>query len=250
MSTARKVDTADQHAGDQLPSPQGAPWRRVAWRVVRISGLVLAVAGGLLAMLVVAYAFINPPASNLMIAHRLAGKPVQHTWVAFERISPNVVHAVVPSEDARFCRHWGIDWGELYHAIANADARGPRGASTITMQTAKNLFLWSDRNYVRKAIEMPLALAMDFVWSKRRMLEVYLNIAEWGPGVFGIEAAARHHFSKSASTLTKREAALLAAALPNPIVRRAGRPGPRTRAYARIVRKRMARGPELAACVF
>jgi monofunctional biosynthetic peptidoglycan transglycosylase len=117
------------------------------------------------------------------------------------------------------------------------------------MQTAKNLFLWSERSYLRKAIEIPLAYLTSLFWSKPRMMEIYLNIVEWGPGVFGAEAASRHHFGKSASRLTRREAALLAAALPNPHVRKAGRPGPRTQRLAQTIERRMPNARSRAACV-
>ena len=114
----------------------------------------------------------------------------------------------------------------------------PRGASTIPMQTAKNLFLWPGRSYIRKALEIPLAYAVRFGWGRRRLLEIYLNFAEWAPGVFGAEAAARHHFKRTAARLTPRQAALLAATLPNPYLRRAGRPGPRTRRLATVIEDR------------
>ena len=122
-------------------------------------------------------------------------------------------------------------------AIRRAEKRGegPRGASTIPMQTAKNLFLWQDRSYLRKAIEIPLAYTMTVLWPKRRTVEIYLNIAEWAPNVFGAQAAARHHFARSASKITARQAAQLAAALPNPHVRNAGRPGPKTLKLARYI---------------
>jgi monofunctional biosynthetic peptidoglycan transglycosylase len=192
-------------------------------------------------LLILVYRFVDPPYSALMARQRLAGKTITQTWVMLERISPHLVAAVVTSEDARFCHHWGVDWLAIEEALYEPERsdRGPRGASTIPMQTAKNLFLWSDRNYVRKALEMPLAYAMDFLWPKRRMLEIYLNIAEWGPGIFGAEAASRHHFGKRALDLSTREAALLAAALPNPFVRRAGHAGPRTRTVASRIEARM-----------
>jgi monofunctional biosynthetic peptidoglycan transglycosylase len=123
-----------------------------------------------------------------------------------------------------------VDWGALHEVVEEAekDEDSPsRGASTIPMQTAKNLFLWPSRSYIRKGIEIPLALLIDLAWSKRRILEIYLNIAEWGDGIFGAEAAARHYFHKSADRLDAREAALLATALPNPRLRNPARPSPR-----------------------
>ena len=139
------------------------------------------------------------------------------------------------SEDARFCQHGGVDWEALRDVVEAADEDGPaRGASTIPMQTAKNLFLWPSRSYIRKGLELPVALYLDLIWPKRRMMENYLNIAEWGEGVFGAEAAARRYFGKSARDLTRREAALLATALPNPFRRNPARPS---------ARHRRARGP-------
>ncbi len=159
-------------------------------------------------------------------------------------ISTYLLRAVVTSEDARFCRHGGVDWGALAEAMQDS-----RGGSTITMQTAKNLFLWPSRSYIRKAIEIPVALMIDFAWPKRRILEVYLNIAEWGPGVFGAEAAAQYHFGKPASRLTQHEATLLAASLPNPIAREAGDPGRVTALLASRLRARMANSDAYVGCL-
>lgn len=165
------------------------------------------------------------PTSTLMLARWAAGKPYERVYVPLDQISPKLRTAVITSEDALFCRHHGVDWGALREVIDSADEDGPsRGASTIAMQTAKNLFLWPSRSVARKAIEIPLALMIDFVWPKRRVLEVYLNIAEWGEGVFGAEAAARRYFQRSADRLDLRQAALLAAALPNPHLRNPGHP--------------------------
>ena len=185
----------------------------------------------LLMALVAAYRFL-PPISTLMLARYVTGQPVDRVWAPLERISPHLVAAVVASEDARFCDHDGVDWQALQDVMAEADEDGPaRGASTIAMQTAKNLFLWPSRSYVRKGLELPLALLIDAAWSKRRVIEVYLNIAELGPGVFGAEAAARANFNKSAAALTPREAALIATSLPNPMRRNAAKPG---RGHARL----------------
>ncbi len=137
-----------------------------------------------------------------------------------EEISPNLRGAVIASEDSLFCRHHGVDWGALREVLDEADEDGPsRGASTITMQTAKNVFLWPGRSAIRKGLEIPVALFIDFLWGKHRVLEVYFNIAEWGDGIFGAEAAAQHYFHKSARQLSLQEAALLASALPNPHLR-------------------------------
>lgn len=199
--------------------------------------------------LVVLYRWVDPPASALMLAQRLGGTPILQRWTPLERVSPQLVQAVILSEDARFCRHRGVDWEELEQAIDSARDGLPRGGSTISMQLVKNLFLWPSKSYVRKAIEIPLAYLIEAAWSKRRVLEIYLNVAEWGPGVFGAEAAARYHFRKPASLLTAREAALLAVALPNPFERLAGNPGPGTLRLADNLLLRMKAAPGLTACV-
>ena len=151
-----------------------------------------------------------------MLGQRLTGTPITQRWVPLERISPNLAAAVISSEDGHFCRHHGVDWGELKEAIESAGDGMARGGSTISMQVVKNLFLWPSRSYLRKAIEIPLAYAMEALWPKRRILEIYLNIAEWGPGIFGAEAAARYHFRKPALTAHPREAACWPSPCPTP----------------------------------
>ncbi len=208
--------------------------------------------GGYLALvvfLIFAYRIVNPPGSALMLIRLLSGTAIERTWVPLERISPNLVRAVIVAEDGRFCEHWGVDVEAIRDAIRRSGSGTPRGASTISMQVTKNLFLWPSKSYVRKVIELPLTLLIELVWPKRRILEIYLNVAEWGPGVFGAEAAARHHFRRPASRLGEREAALLAASLPNPVRRDAGDPGPRTSSKARVVQARMHVSGPVAACV-
>jgi monofunctional biosynthetic peptidoglycan transglycosylase len=191
-----------------------------------VFGVGLALALGFAALILV-YRFL-PPISTLMLARWLEGETVERHYVPLERVSGFLRAAAIVSEDARFCEHNGVDWGALRWVIDHPGANGPkRGASTIPMQTAKNLFLWTSRSYIRKAIEIPLALLIDLEWPKRRILEVYLNLAEWGDGIFGAEAAARHYFHKSADRLDAREAALLATALPDPRHRNAMRPSRR-----------------------
>jgi len=139
-------------------------------------------------------------------------------WVPFEDISPALVNAVVMAEDNRFCGHHGIDWQALQQVVSDDD--GPqRGASTITMQMIKNLFLWQGRSYLRKAVEIPLALGADMLIPKKRIMEIYLNIVEWGSGIYGAEAAAHHYFGCSAQNLSAWEGALLSVVLPNPELR-------------------------------
>jgi monofunctional biosynthetic peptidoglycan transglycosylase len=204
--------------------------RRIAWIALKLAGLL----AGLFILLSLVALVITPP-STLMLGRWVTGQSVDRVTVPLSAISPELPAAVIASEDARFCTHSGVDWSALRDVIDDED--GPsRGASTITMQTAKNLFLWPSRSYIRKGLELPLALYLDLVWGKRRVMEIYLNIAEWGDGIFGAEAAARHHFGKSARDLTRREAALLATTLPNPILRNAARPSRGQRAHtARIL---------------
>ncbi|MGH6819614.1 MAG: monofunctional biosynthetic peptidoglycan transglycosylase [Methylocella sp.] len=213
-----------------------------------VLGVTLALALGFAALILV-YRFL-PPISTLMLARLLQGETVERHFVPLERISGFLRAAVIVSEDARFCAHNGVDWSALREVLDRAGADGPRrGASTIPMQTAKNLFLWPSRSYVRKAIEIPLALLIDLEWPKRRILEVYLNLAEWGKGVFGAEAAARHYFHKSADRLDARESALLATTLPNPGHRNAARPSRRHAGLAtRIMARALTAGP-LVECV-
>lgn len=190
-------------------------------------------------LLILVYRVVDPPLSSLMVQQRLSGQDIAQHWAPLDEISPDVVRAVMLSEDGRFCQHSGVDYEEIQNAIDRAGDGTPRGASTISMQVIKNLFLWPSKSYVRKAIELPLTYAMEFVWPKQRIMEVYLNIAEWGPGIFGVEAASQHHFNKSARELNEREAARLAVALPNPMLRDAGDPGPRTRRLAADIQARM-----------
>lgn len=189
-------------------------------------------------LLILAYGFLAP-VSTLMIGRWISGKSVERTYVPLDRISRNLIASVINSEDARFCLHNGVDWDALHGVIDKSGERGPsRGASTIPMQTAKNLFLWPSRSVIRKGIEIPLALVIDAAWSKRRLLEIYLNIAEWGDGIFGAEAAARFYFKKSARDLNLQEATLLATALPNPFKRDPAQPH---RGHATLARHIMAR---------
>ena len=207
--------------------------RILAW-LVGLAGVLTT----LLLCLVVAYRFV-PPVSTLMLARMVTGRPVDRRWVPLERISASLQAAVIMSEDGQFCRHHGVHWTALGEAVHDLEEEGrTRGASTISMQTAKNLFLWPARSYVRKGLEIPLAVLIDFAWGKRRMLEIYLNIAQWGDGTFGAEAAAHRYFHRDAAGLTRHQAALLAAALPDPHDRNAARPSHRLARLAAIVERR------------
>jgi monofunctional biosynthetic peptidoglycan transglycosylase len=217
--------------------------------LARLFRWITRLAIGLCVVLVAAlllYRFVPVP-STLMIGRWLTLQPVERQWVALPAISPQLVRAVIAAEDQRFCSHRGVDWVELSNVLEDED--GPsRGASTLTMQTAKNVFLWPGRSYVRKGLELPLAMAIDFAWPKPRIIEVYLNVAEWGDGLFGAEAAAQRYFGKPAARLTQAEAARLAAALPNPQLRNPGRPSRGVLATAARIQRRMAALGPLGDC--
>jgi monofunctional biosynthetic peptidoglycan transglycosylase len=239
-----------------VPSPEAATdtgWQEhlpARKQILRTLGLALLVILALPYALIPVYRVIDPPFSSLMTRQFLTGVNVRQQWVDFEDISPALPRAVVISEDAAFCRHWGVDWNAVSDALEDAeDGNGVRGASTIPMQTAKNLFLWNGHSYIRKIMEVPLAYTMSVFWPKRRMLEIYLNIAEWGPNIYGIEAAAQYHFGRSAKNLTRRQAALLTVALPNPITRNPAKPGPGLRRLANVIERRAARAGGYIGCL-
>ena len=185
---------------------------------------VLAVVG-LWAAGIVIFAFLPVPFSAVMVERQLGawlsgdfGYVAHQDWVPMDEISPYMALAVIAAEDQKFPQHWGFDLGAIESVIDGGDKgdKPVRGASTISQQTSKNLFLWDGRSWVRKGLEAGLTLGTEVAWTKRRILTVYLNIVEFGPGVFGVEEAARRYFHKPASRLTASEAALLAAVLPNP----------------------------------
>jgi monofunctional glycosyltransferase len=218
---------------------------RLAWALLAAVIIVLV----LPYVLVPLYRVVNP-VSTLMLWRWASGARVERSFVPIDRMTPVLPATVIASEDGRFCTHRGIDWREIRERLEDVDDIGAaRGVSTITQQTAKNLFLWPGRSFLRKALELPLALWIDFVLPKRRVLEIYLNIAEWGPsGQFGAEAGSRYAFNKSTRSLTPREAALLAAVLPNPRRRSAKQPGPAVRRLAAIYQVRAAAQASLAFC--
>jgi monofunctional biosynthetic peptidoglycan transglycosylase len=226
-------------------SPRKTARRWIRWLLAAVF-VVLAVPYVLTPL----YRFIDPP-STLMVGRWLTGKRVERTNVPLQRIAPVLPRTVIASEDGRFCVHHGVDLAEIKASIEDADDfNEARGASTITQQVAKNLFLWQGRSFIRKSLEIPLALWMDLVLPKRRIMELYLNIAEWGPnGEFGIEAGARHAFSKPAAQLSAGEAALLTAMLPNPLRRSAKAPRPGVRRVAAIVQARASRATQIDACL-
>jgi monofunctional glycosyltransferase len=222
-----------------------SPLRLLALGVVWAGLALLA----LFVSLVALYA-IAQPFSTLMLARMIEGKSYQRIYAPLKTIAPTALATVVASEDASFCDNDGVDWGALHEVLNGARKHGPsRGASTITMQTAKNLFLWPGRSVIRKGIEIPMALVLGKTWSKAHTLEIYLNIAEWGDGLYGIEAAAERYFHKNASQLSPHEAALLATSLPNPIERNPARPAPLQRRLAGGLEAKARENPDLLKCL-
>ncbi|ARO15015.1 monofunctional biosynthetic peptidoglycan transglycosylase [Ketogulonicigenium robustum] len=191
-----------------------APPRAGTWALRAAKAIGLAAAGLVVVFvaLTMIFAVVRPPTTPYMLAESVRQGGVRHTWVPMDRIAPAMALSAVAAEDANFCRHWGLDLDAIRTAI---DSR-LGGASTISQQVVKNVFLWHGRNWARKSLEAVMTPVVELFWSKRRILEVYLNVAEFDTGVFGVEAAAQHYFGRSAADLTNRQAALLAAILPNP----------------------------------
>ncbi len=206
--------------------------------------LLLTIVGAIVLLWLIAlllFRFVSPPLTLTMLISVFDNQRwIKHDSVSLKNISPNLQRAVIASEDGRFCLHNGIDFDAVQDAVEDYGARGKlRGASTISMQVSRNVFLWTGGGVVRKALEAPLALALDAAWTKRHILEIYLNIAEWGPGVFGAEAAAQYYFRKPASQLSSLEAARLAAILPNPIRWNAAKPTAYISRRTSIIQTRM-----------
>ncbi|KUF10476.1 monofunctional biosynthetic peptidoglycan transglycosylase [Pseudoponticoccus marisrubri] len=196
-------------------------------------GLRLAlVAGMLMLSAVLLFKLVDPPTTHTIWSEERRLGAVAQDWVAVEDVAPVMLRAVVAAEDANFCTHWGFDMDAIRAAIEEGAARG---GSTISQQVVKNVYLWQARSYVRKALEALITPAVEAVWSKRRILEVYLNVAEFDEGVFGVKAAARHHFGTSPEALSPRQAALLAAVLPSPKRRSASQPSSFVQRRARAI---------------
>ena len=210
------------------PGPLRRLWlwvRRWIWR----SALIVL---GVVVVATLLYAVVNPPATPYQVAESRREGPLKKDWVPMERIAPVMARAAVAAEDANFCLHWGFDMRQLRAAIAEG---GNRGASTLSQQTVKNVWLWHGRSWPRKALEAVFTPIVETIWSKRRILEVYLNVAEFDTGVFGVEAAAQHHFGVSALELSAQQASLLAAVLPNPKERQAVNPSEFIQRRARAI---------------
>lgn len=212
-------------------------------------------------ILTIVFRYLPVPVTPLMLIRLAEGHPIHKTWQPLHRISPTLRQSVIAAEDNLFCVHDGFDWKAMNKAFArwqaaqDAEAAGKvytkpiKGGSTISQQTAKNVFLIPNRSILRKAVEVPLTYLIEKLWPKQRILEVYLNIAEWGPGIYGAEAAARYHFKTSASKLTRQQAAQLAAILPLPLKWSARKPGPYVASRSRsIIRRTWQLGPTYLGC--
>ncbi len=198
-------------------------------RGLRLVGRVLMGVAGLFLALILIFAVVPPPINFYQLQESIRLGGIEKDWVSMDEIAPVMARSVVAAEDANFCLHWGFDMGAIRAAL---DEGSGRGASTLTQQTVKNVFLWQGRNWLRKAAEAVLTPLVELVWTKRRVLTVYLNVAEFGEGVFGVQAAAQHYFGVDAKDLTAVQAARLAAVLPDPKDRDAARPGPLVRRRA------------------
>ncbi len=225
--------------------------RGIRFWVVRAVLFVIALGMVPVILTVFYYPSFVHPISTLMIKDLAALRGYDRQWVAIDDVAPVLSHSVIMSEDGQFCRHMGVDLGELRVVIDDALAgEATRGASTITMQTVKNLYLWHrPLSTLRKVIELPYAVYLDLVLPKRRILEIYLNIAEWAPGVYGIEAGAQHHFGVAAAKLTARQAALMAVTLPNPAERNPAKPSAGLKRLASTIQRRAAQAGDYVGCV-
>lgn len=223
------------------------------WGVVKavlVAGIMVFFIGPVI--MVVAYRFVPPPVTFLMIQRMVEGHGFERRWVPIGQISPALVRAVIAAEDARFCEHHGFDLEAIEKAMkANAAGKTLRGGSTISQQTAKNVFLWPGRDWVRKGLEAWFTVLIEVGWGKHRIMEVYLNSIEWGPGVYGAEAAAQKNFHVPASKLTVAQAARLAAIVPKPLSWKAAKPGPYIKRRAGSINRnaRVVRSEGLTACV-
>jgi monofunctional glycosyltransferase len=217
-------DASGLSKAEETPAP---PPRRKR-RILKALTIAVVIVLGAPLIPVLVYRFVPVPVTPLMLARAADGKGMDHRWKPLSEISPNLVRAVVAAEDARFCEHHGFDFEAIEKAIENNRRRPDRirGASTISQQTAKNVFLWEGRSYLRKGLEVYFTVLIEAVWGKRRIMEVYLNSIEWGPGIYGAEAAAQRTFKVPARRLTVTQSARLAAILPSPLRWRAARPGP------------------------
>lgn len=236
----RRQSAAGKGAGRRLARSRARGTRRGALIGLLVRFLLAAFLAP--ALVILLYRVVPPPVTPLMLIRAAEGYGIAKDWVALSDISPHLQRAVIAAEDAKFCLHRGFDWDAVENAVERYQKKRRRvlGASTISMQTSKNLFLWPGRTFLRKGVEAYLTVWLEALLPKERILELYLNEIEWGPGIYGAEAAARHYFGVEASALSLHQAALLAAVLPNPIFWHPDRPGPWTRERAGTIAARAA----------
>jgi monofunctional biosynthetic peptidoglycan transglycosylase len=213
---------------EDIPPPKPRPWRvAVRWALRGLGGIA-----AFYAVLILMFSFLPPPINLYQLSERWRLQGIEKDWVSFEEIAPVMARSAVAAEDANFCMHWGFDMAAIRLAIEEG---GNRGASTISQQMVKNVFLWHGRSYLRKALEAVLTPVVELVWTKRRVLTVYLNVAEFDEGVFGVQAAAQHYFGVDAKDLSALQAARLAAVLPDPKGRDAANPSSFVRNRTRAI---------------
>jgi monofunctional biosynthetic peptidoglycan transglycosylase len=218
MATKRKPTASKRKPRSRKKTASRIPSFRQLWRWFRRGVVGLAV---LLLAMVLVFGLVRPPTTPYILAEAIRNGGTDRQWVRMGQIAPVMARAAVAAEDANFCLHWGFDMGAIRDALE--DGAG-RGASTLTQQTVKNVFLWHGRSWPRKALEAVITPIVELFWTKRRIVEVYLNVAEFDRGVFGVEAAAQHYFGVTARELTPRQASRLAAILPDPKGRSASQP--------------------------
>jgi monofunctional glycosyltransferase len=250
--TTAKPKRAPKAAKPRTARKSARGGRKGGWlRGLLLLLLVVGVIGPLAAVL--AYRFIPPPVTILMIERAVEGRGFDKDWRPLDQISPALPRAVIAAEDAKFCRHDGFDFDAMKKAAANNEKRPGkvRGGSTISQQTAKNVFLWPQRSYVRKGLEAGFTVLIETIWGKRRVMEVYLNVVEWGPGVYGAQAASQRYFGVDAADLSPAQAARLAAILPSPLKWKAVKPGRyvRSRSKKIVARAGTVRRDGLDACL-
>lgn len=240
------VDPEPDMAAGRVRAGQG----RRGWVRRIVVGLVVLAALPFVLTFLYILPFVHP-VSTLMLKDLATLQGYDRQWVSLDEVAPPLLHSIVMSEDGQFCSHYGVDLRELSAVLTDAmEGELTRGASTITMQTVKNLFLWHrPLGSLRKVIELPLAVYFDLMVPKYRIMEIYINIAELGPNIYGAEAAAQHHFGKSAKNLSRREAALLTAALPNPILRNPAKPSGSMRRIANIIERRARNAGDYVRCL-
>ncbi|MBS0563956.1 MAG: monofunctional biosynthetic peptidoglycan transglycosylase [Proteobacteria bacterium] len=228
------TDTPARKTKKRTKAPAASARRPSLRRALHLAGRAALAAAGLFVVLLILGAFINPRLTPYILAERLRLGPIERNWVAIGDMAPEVARSVVAAEDANFCNHWGFDIKAIRSAI---DHGSQRGASTLSQQVTKNVFLWQGHSWLRKALEAVMTPVVELVWTKRRILEIYLNVAETGPGIFGFDAAARHYFKVPAARLTADQAARIAAVLPDPKGRNPARPGGYLRSRAAQIRQ-------------